>query len=1020
MGTFQSRSALTVLLLLIGLAAWTNDLQAQDDIRRKGRLKTEPQQPRPAPQQPPRPGGQQPAPQQPAGTVAPLEGLVRDAETKEPLMGVYVQVEGTVKGAITNDDGRFVLKREGLPIPTSLVFSYVGYAKQTILVTIDQKSIEVKLEEEAIMTEEVVIIASRVSERIVESPVSIEKLDLRALNELPTLTVYDAVVSLKGVDQMVSSISFKSINTRGFNTPSNVRFVHRLDGIDLQAPGLNFPINALNGANDLDVASIELIPGAASALYGPNAFNGMMEVTTKNPFQYEGLSVNLRLAGNHLDGKDVNAQPLYDLGFRYAHKFSEKLAGKVNFHFNRGTDWYATDCTDVAIYAGSANEARFGRGPGNPGYLGLNLYGGEVSNLFTTDFRLPGLDAPIVTEPVLIARTGYRDQDLADYNSYNLKTDAALHYHLTPKVELIWNSRYSRGTTVYQGASRNSLTNFEHHVHKIEARGTHFTARAYASFEDAGDSYDTRFTGIHLNNRAKAHSDWFSQYLAAFSPTLNPLLNGVLQAAGRPTLRSGNDADARAFADGNNQDLLPIMTAVLQQQLGMDEQTAAGIASMMTRGQSRFQPGTEEFNREKKDINKTMGRDNGAGFEDKTRFYALDAQYSFDGLIDWAEILVGGSYRNFGLRSNGSIFSDTNGRRLDVQEMGAFAQLTKRFFENKLRVSASGRIDKVTNFDAQFSPRVAAVFSPDKGKKHNIRASYQTGFRMPTLQNQYINLRIGQLMYIGGLDEFLRPNGLLVEGPAGLQNNTYTEPSVIEFANTGDPSKLVRPTLEKVRPEQVQSWELGYKTLLGSKLLLDASYFYNIYNDFLILEAVVGPNMSNPGLDGTNVLTIDDLAARNFTAFRRISNSKRQVESHGFVLGGSLGLSAKYTLTANYAYTELLTTDINKGTGFIVGFNTPKHKTNVGITGRDVWKHFGFGVTHRWVDAFTFEEAIFTGPLPAYNLFDVQLSYTLPAYKTQLRIGGTNVFNNRHLEARVGPTVGAIVYFEISYDSLFR
>jgi outer membrane receptor protein involved in Fe transport len=990
------------------LAVYFSPAFAQDEIRRKGRTRIEQ-----VPPPPPKP--QEGAPQQAAGLT--IDGIIRDAETKEPLSGVYIQVEGTVRGAISDDEGRFTLKREGLPVPTPLVFSYVGYAKKTILVTIDQKTIEVRLEEESVTADEVVVTASRISERIVESPVSIEKLDLRAIGELPTLTAYDAVVTLKGVDQMISSVSFKSINTRGFNSPANVRFVHRLDGLDLQAPGLNFPINALNGANDLDIASVELIPGAASALYGPNAFNGMMEVQTKSPFQYTGLSAMVRLGANHLDGIDINPRPISDLAFRYAHKFNDKLAGKINFHYNRATDWFATDYMDVANYAGTTNVERFGLGRGNPGYDGLNRYGDEVNNLFLPDFRLPGLpDVPVVLEPVLVARTGYDEKDLANYDSYNLKTDAALHYQISPKIELIWNSRYSRGTTIYQSVSRNTLTDFVHHIHKLEARGTNFFVRAYGSFEDAGDSYDTRFTGINLNNRAKAHRDWFTQYLLAYSPTLNPLLNGVLQAAGRPTLNSLNDGDARAFADGDNRALQPIMAAVLQQQLGLPAEQANLFAQGLTRGRSRYEPGTEEFNRMKDEVNRTIDRDSGAGFIDHTRFYHFEGQYSFDRHIDWAEILVGANYRHYFLASEGTIFADTGGRQLDIQEMGAYVQATKRFFDKKLRVSASGRVDKINNFDAQFSPRVALVYSPDKERKHNIRASFQTGFRMPTLQNQYINLRIGTLTYIGGLEEFWRPNGLVFEGPSGTQSNAFTEKSVTQFLQSGNPDDLRRQSIERIRPEQVQAFEIGYKSLLGQKLLFDVSYYFSRYTDFIVVDAFVGPTLANVGRE----LTLQDVQSRNFRVFRKVANSDQRVETHGVTVGGSYALTNKYTLTANYTFTEMLTRSLNEGVDFIVGFNTPLHKTNVGITGRDVWKKLGFGITHRWVDAMNFEETIFSGPLPAYNLIDAQISYTLSAYKTQLRLGGTNILNNRHLEARVGPTVGAIVYLEIRYDSLFR
>ena len=71
-------------------------------------------------------------------------------------------------------------------------------------------------------------------------------------------------------------MTFQSVNTRGFATFANTRFVQLVDGMDNSTPALNFPIGNLVGMNEVDVQSVELLPGAASALYGANAFNGIL------------------------------------------------------------------------------------------------------------------------------------------------------------------------------------------------------------------------------------------------------------------------------------------------------------------------------------------------------------------------------------------------------------------------------------------------------------------------------------------------------------------------------------------------------------------------------------------------------------------------------------------------------------------------------------------------------------------------------------------------------------------------
>ena len=140
-----------------------------------------------------------------------------------------------------------------------------------------------------------VVSASRVEEAILESPVSIEKMGVKAIENAPGASYYESLANLKGVQVNSGSLTFKTLNTRGFSDMQNVRFVVLNDGVDLSAPGLNYTIGDIAGSGELDLKSIEIIPGAASALYGPNAFNGIMFVHSKSPFDYQGLSAQVKV-----------------------------------------------------------------------------------------------------------------------------------------------------------------------------------------------------------------------------------------------------------------------------------------------------------------------------------------------------------------------------------------------------------------------------------------------------------------------------------------------------------------------------------------------------------------------------------------------------------------------------------------------------------------------------------------------------------------------------------------------------
>ncbi|GAB5408404.1 MAG: hypothetical protein BalsKO_07690 [Balneolaceae bacterium] len=105
------------------------------------------------------------------------------------------------------------------------------------------------------------------------------------------------------------------------------------------------------GPSELDVESVEFLPGASSALYGPNAFNGILLVNSKSPFRYQGLSVKSKNSVNHLDGditvgEPENAEPMYNFAVRYAKAFDNKFAFKVNFDYMSAEDWRGGNFSD--------------------------------------------------------------------------------------------------------------------------------------------------------------------------------------------------------------------------------------------------------------------------------------------------------------------------------------------------------------------------------------------------------------------------------------------------------------------------------------------------------------------------------------------------------------------------------------------------------------------------------------------------------------------------------------------------
>ncbi|HNF43110.1 MAG TPA: carboxypeptidase-like regulatory domain-containing protein, partial [Ferruginibacter sp.] len=169
-----------------------------------------------------------------------INGNVRNSVTKEGTGAVSVVIKGTEYGTFTDDKGNFKLSVKSLPV--TLLISSVGYDLQEVTVTSASKTISVDFVPSNALGQEVVVAANRVPQRILESPVSIERISAANIRNSPVSNYYDVVTTLKGVDITTSSLTFKTPTTRGFNSSGNTRFNQLVDGMDNQAPGLNFSV----------------------------------------------------------------------------------------------------------------------------------------------------------------------------------------------------------------------------------------------------------------------------------------------------------------------------------------------------------------------------------------------------------------------------------------------------------------------------------------------------------------------------------------------------------------------------------------------------------------------------------------------------------------------------------------------------------------------------------------------------------------------------------------------------------
>ncbi len=946
-----------------------------------------------------------------------ISGTVTDSKTGEPIPGVNIKVEGKALGTNTDFDGNYTLQISEEP-PFTVDVSFLGYIAQKFEVTQKDQVIDIVLAEAETSLDEVVVSASRTPERILESPVTVERMDARAVKNTSSATFYEGLENLKGVDVNTSSLTFKSINTRGFATFANTRFMQLVDGMDNSSPALNFALGNLLGMSELDVNSVELLPGASSALYGANAFNGILFMTSKSPFEHQGVSTTFKTGLTMQDAAGDNEY--YDVGIRAAHAFNDKFAAKASFAYLKGTEWYATDYNQyIDTGAGNADEI-IPSIAGQTAFNQANVYGDEVQLSETPFGDLQGVVGFLAstTNPELaplipyipaanVGRTGYKESDLTDYEAESAKVDVAFHYKpLANDLEFIWNSKFGLGNTIYQGANRYSINDFFMQQHKFEVRNRNFFIRAYTTAEKAGESYDMLFTGVNLNKETA--QTWFGTYAGAFAQGAGPIVQQVL-------LGGGSQADA----------INAVNAAASQLHAGARQFADANVT---------LQPGTPAFEAAFNRITSDPDVLTGSKFQDNTKLYHVDGNYNFAEVIDFAEIQLGGSYRLYSLNSFGTIFTDYDGA-IDYDEYGAYMQLQKKFVDDRLKFTGSIRYDKAQNFDGNYSPRVSISYSLGEGKTRNLRASFQTGFRNPTTQDQYIGLDAGPAILVGSapdnLDRYISsplpnsgtaqqlgfPSTVELSGRAAYENS-FTLASLFAFGASAaqgspNPALLEIANFEYVKPERVTAFELGYRAGFG-KLALDMSAYYNKYEDFIGNKTVVVPHYGlvnfsdiHPFVQQPNALIA--IGNGDYQPFQVYTNSAADVKSYGGSIGMTTKIFGNYNLGINYTYAKF-DFDQESDPDYEAGFNTPEHKVKVGFGNTALFENFGFNVDVRWSDEYLWESTFADAIIDARTVIDAQLNYSIPKIKSLFKVGGTNLGGKEYMSAPGTGSIGSLYY----------
>ncbi len=278
-----------------------------------------------------------------------IVGKVVRQDNKTPIGFANIKFSGInyigrSVGVSSDEKGEFTLAVKSFPVEIEV--SALGFKDKKVTINESVTDLVIELEESSKALEEFVVTAEKISQEDLRAPIETIKVDITEIQSTPSFNFYDAVGNLKGVDLTTQSVVVNTVNTRGFNSSTNQRFRQFSDGIDNQAPGLSFSLGNIVGPGSLDIESYEIVPGPSSAFYGPSSFNGVLEMKTKNAFDYPGFTFSAKGATVSVlkdNSKFLNIGDNFirDVAARYAFTIKDRVGVKVSAALLDGVDFRA-------------------------------------------------------------------------------------------------------------------------------------------------------------------------------------------------------------------------------------------------------------------------------------------------------------------------------------------------------------------------------------------------------------------------------------------------------------------------------------------------------------------------------------------------------------------------------------------------------------------------------------------------------------------------------------------------------
>ena len=526
--------------------------------------------------------------------------------------------------------------------------------------------------------------------------------------------------------------------------------------------------------------------------------------------------------------------------------------------------------------------------------------------------------------------------------------------------------KYSISDYVTRITTSYPFYDFEQFQDQFKIQNDWFTIRAYHNRNTSNNAFAGRFAGKTIEQTLLPNEEWLNLYKSAWQGNVDGYT-------------SENHYKARLYADS------------FMAQPGSSEYERAKYLALNTYAQA----GTKARH----------SPQSGAKLFEDSGFYNVDLNLDLTQFLDDAiGLQVGGQYRAYSLDSKGSFFNDGilgfNGP-IKYSRYGAYAQVSKKVLDEKLKITASGRYDKRKELDGSLTPRASLVYSFGSKRNHNFRLSYQTGFRNPTAQEGYINYWVAPNAFVlGGLKENLEKFQFEDKSGNIVTAKTFFNSKKVFFPSMSPTNIDYQDALKGLKPERNTVYEVGYKGIWNNNFYLDASYAYTTFENFMRNTLLLSMDLENV------VIWYD--------------NIKQKVTTHTVNLEGEYKFNSGYKLKINWSYNKLDASNYtDKGNRAItLRYNTPEHRVNTSFGNSDVYNGLGFNISHRINSAYDYASSFGESRIGSFSIIDAALTQKLSKWDALLKIGGTNIFNEKYTFVYGGANIGAMYYVSLKFNDL--